>query len=612
MCGIVGYLGSKEAVPILLGGLKRLEYRGYDSAGVALLHPSGTVEVTRTTNRLVGLETKLERLNGYAHASHVGIGHTRWATHGRPTEENAHPHSSMDGKIAVVHNGIFENFMNIRVELLKHGHKPKSETDTECFPMLLSHMMAGGRDYLDAFCAAIRCMHGKYALACLHADHPGKMLIARSGPPLVVGIGEGEYFVASDVAPIMPHTRDVVYLEDGDIGELTADGLSVFDREGMPVERSVQRIDWDETSSELGGYRHYMHKEIYEQPDAISRTVEAHLDGDAVALGLPFSDEFWKDIDGISILACGTSWHAGLVAKFLIEQIARIPVDVDYASEFRYRAPIVSKKTLAIAITQSGETADTVAALKEAQGQGARTLAICNSVGSQVTRLAEGTLFTQAGLEMGVASTKAFSTQLAVLTLLAVHLGRVRGTVSAVESAALISGLRGLPAQIEQVHALESTLEALALEWYKTPNALYLGRGPLYPVALEGALKLKEISYIHAQGYPAGEMKHGPIALIDAHMPVIALLPNDGNRDRTLSNLQEAAARSAPIIAFVSENEHALDSLARTVIRLPEVHPFLAPILYTIPLQLFAYHVAVLRGCDVDRPRNLAKSVTVE
>jgi glucosamine--fructose-6-phosphate aminotransferase (isomerizing) len=612
MCGIVGYLGGKEAVPILLGGLRQLEYRGYDSAGVALLHPSGSVEVTRTTDRLAGLETKLNRLNGHALAAHVGIGHTRWATHGRASEENAHPHSSSDGKIAVVHNGIFENFMSIRLELKKHGHEPRSETDTECFPMLLSHLMSQGQDLEDAFRAAVRCMHGKYALACLHADHPGKMMLARSGPPLVVGIGEGEYFVASDVSPLLEHTRNVVYLEDGDIGELTASGLRIFDNDGIAVERPVQRIEWDASASELGGYKHFMQKEIFEQPAAISRTIEAYLNGDDVVLGLPFSEEFWKGIDRVSILACGTSWHAGLVAKFLIEQIARLPVDVDYASEFRYRDPIVSNTTLAIAITQSGETADTVAALKEAAARGARTLAVCNSVGSQITQLAEGTLFTRAGLEMGVASTKAFSTQLAILTLLAVHLGRSRGTLSPEGSAELVAGLRALPGQIEFVHSLEGSLEALAHEWYATPNALYLGRGPLYPVALEGALKLKEISYIHAQGYPAGEMKHGPIALVDAAMPVIALVANDGHRDRTLSNLQEAAARGAPLIAFVSEGDDALDTLARSVIRLPAVHPSLAPILYTIPLQLFAYHVAVLRGCDVDRPRNLAKSVTVE
>jgi glutamine---fructose-6-phosphate transaminase (isomerizing) len=612
MCGIFGYLGGKEAAPILLDGLRQLEYRGYDSAGVALVHPTGAVEVTRTTNRLGDLENKLGRRNGHARASRVGIGHTRWATHGRPSEENAHPHTSLDGKIAVVHNGIFENFMTIRLELQKNGHTPRSETDTECFPMLLSHMMAEGRDYGDSFGAAVRGMRGKYALACVHADHPEKILLARSGPPLIVGIGQGEYFVASDVAPLLPHTRDVVYLEDGDVGELTTDGLRVFDADGNPVERAAHHVEWERGASDLGGYRHFMHKEIFEQPEAISRTIEAHLRGAEVALGLPFAEEVWRNIDRISILACGTSWHAGLVAKFLIEQLARVPVDVDYASEFRYRDPVVSKQTLAIAITQSGETADTVAALKEAEMRGARTLAICNSVGSQVTRLAESVLYTHAGLEMGVASTKSFSTQLAILTLLAIHLGRSRGTVCEEESAALIAGLRALPGQIEHVHSLERELETLALEWQATPNVLYLGRGPLYPVALEGALKLKEISYIHAQGVPAGEMKHGPIALIDTHMPVIALVPRDVHRDRMLSNLQEAAARGAPIIAFVSEEEHALDSLARTVIRLPPVHPSLAPILYTIPLQLFAYHVAVLRGCDVDRPRNLAKSVTVE
>jgi glucosamine--fructose-6-phosphate aminotransferase (isomerizing) len=612
MCGIFGYLGDKRAAPILLSGLRQLEYRGYDSAGLALLNPSGPMDIVRTTNRLSGLEDKVEGKDARARPSRVGIGHTRWATHGRPSEDNAHPQTSLDGKIAVVHNGIFQNYLSIRAELQAQGYSPCSETDTECFPMLLSHMMAGGRDYLEAFGACIRCMQGQFAVACVHADHPGKIMLARSGPPLVVGIGKTEYFVASDAAPLIPYTRDVVYLDDGDVAELTAAGLRVFDRGGHRVERTVQRIAWDQPVPELGGYRHFMHKEIFDQGGAINRTVEAHLRGSEIALDLPFSDEFSRTVGGISILACGTSWHAGLVAKFLIEQIARIPVDVDYASEFRYRNPIVSANTISIAVTQSGETADTVAALKEARARGARTLAVCNSPGSHITRIAEGVLFTHAGLEMGVASTKTFSTQLAALTLLALHLGRARGTVSADESAALIAALRALPAQIERVHSLEPSLEALALEWHATPNALYLGRGPLYPVALEGALKLKEIAYVHAQGYPAGEMKHGPIALIDTHMPVFALLPNNEHRDRTLSNLQEAAARGAPIIAFANEEECALDSLARTVIRLPPVHPTLAPILYTIPLQLFAYHVAVLRGCDVDRPRNLAKSVTVE
>ena len=615
MCGIVGYVGFNEAAPILLAGLRQLEYRGYDSAGVALVHPSGPIDVTRTTDRLAGLESKLRRLNGHALAARVGIGHTRWATHGRPSETNAHPHTSLDGKIAVVHNGIFENFMTIRTDLQKHGHQERSETDTECFPMLLSHLMSQGQDLEDAFRAAVRCMDGKYALACIHADHPEKMLLARSGPPLVIGVGEGEFFVASDVGPLLTHTRKIIHLEDGDLAVLTAAGLRVFDSDGIGVERAIEHVEGDAQTSDLGGHPHFMRKEIFEQPRAVSRTIEAYLDGDTVTLGLPFSDEIWKGIDRIAILACGTSWHAGLVAKFLIEQIARIPVDVDYASEFRYRDPIVSSTTLAIAITQSGETADTVAALKEAAARGARTLAISNSPGSEVTRLAEGSLFTRAGLEMSVASTKAFSTQLALLTLLAIHLGQSHGTVSIEESTRLIEGLRALPRQIEQIQSLEVTIAALAREWQHTPNALYLGRGPLYPVALEGALKLKEISYVHAQGFPAGEMKHGPIALIDAAMPVIGLVPNDANRARTLSNLQEAAARGAPIIAIASEGDgeaDGLEKIARTVIRLPSVHPSLAPILFTIPLQIFAYHMAVLRGCDVDRPRNLAKSVTVE
>jgi len=612
MCGIVGYVGRNEAVPILLDGLRRLEYRGYDSAGVALMH-AGELEVTRSTDRLAGLETKLRKLNGHALAARAGIGHTRWATHGPPSEKNAHPHTSLDGKIAVVHNGIFENFMTIRAELVEHGQAPRSETDTECFPMLVSHLMGSGKTFDEAFSSAVHAMHGKYALACVHVDHPGKMLLARSGPPLVVGIGNGEYFVASDVAPLLSHTRDVVFLEDGDIGELSADGLRVLSEDGVPVDRRPQHIDWDENTAELGGYRHFMQKEIFEQPAALARTIEAHLAGDQVALGLPFSDEFWKNIDRVSILACGTSWHAALVGKFLIEQLARIPVDVDYASEFRYRDPIVTRKTLAIAITQSGETADTVAALIEAASRGARTLAVCNSVGSQVTRLAEGSLFTRAGLEMGVASTKAFTTQLAVLTLFALHLGRVRSTVSKEAHAELLQGLRNLPSRIAHVQApMNRSMEELASRWYESSAALYLGRGPLYPVALEGALKLKEIAYIHAHGYPAGEMKHGPIALIDGKLPVLAVVPNDVHRERTLSNLQEAAARGAPILAIVSDGDRALDSIARTVINLPPVHPSLAPILYTIPLQLFAYHVAVLRGCDVDRPRNLAKSVTVE
>jgi glucosamine--fructose-6-phosphate aminotransferase (isomerizing) len=611
VCGIVGYLGTGQASSILLNCLQRLEYRGYDSAGVALHLPSG-IGVTRSTGRLKGLVAKLEGLNGHASGAQMGIGHTRWATHGRPSEENAHPHSSPDGKIVVVHNGIFENFRELRAELSLLGLTPVSQTDTECFPLLMSVLMKHGQGFEQAFQATVKRMDGKFAIACMHADHPDTILLARSGPTLVVGIGQGEYFVASDVAPLLPYTREVVFLEDGDVATLTRAGLRVLDHLAQSVERATHHIDWESSATELNGYAHFMRKEIFEQPAMIARTVEAYLVGNEVALNLPQLDDAWTSVDRIAILACGTSWHAALVAKFLIEQFARVPVDVDYASEYRYRSPIVSRKTLAIVITQSGETADTLASLREASSLGARTLAICNVVGSQATRAAEGSLITLAGPEIGVASTKAFTTQLTLLTLLAIRLGRARGTLDEAASVELIHALRALPAQLERAHALESQIEALALKYCTAQNALYLGRGLLYPIALEGALKLKEISYVHAEGYPAGELKHGPIALIDGKIPIVALMPHDRNRDRTLSNLQEAAARDGKIIALVSEGDRALDGIADAVLELPLTHPSLAPILYSVPLQLFAYHSAVLRGCDVDRPRNLAKSVTVE
>jgi glucosamine--fructose-6-phosphate aminotransferase (isomerizing) len=610
MCGIVGYLGPRPASPILLDCLRRLEYRGYDSAGLGLFS-GGSIQITRGAGRLAGLEEKVSRLNGHASGARLGIGHTRWATHGKPTEENAHPHRSPDGKIVVVHNGIFENYLDLKAELSFSGLNPVSQTDTECFPLLMHLLMQGGLDFEEAFTQAVGRMHGKYALICLHADHPDKMLLARSGPTLVVGMGSGEYFVASDVAPLLRHTRDVTFLEDGDVARLTAEGLSLLG-ETQRAPRAVQRIDWDESAAELDGHRHYMQKEIFEQPAALSRTVEAHMSGAEVSLGVPDLEAGFGSIERATILACGTSWHAGLVGKFLIERLARLPVDVDYASEYRYRSPIVTDKTLAIAITQSGETADTIAALREARALGARTLAICNAIGSQITRAAEASLITQAGPEIGVASTKAFTTQLAVLTLLAVQLGRVRGRLGAAEADEIVAGLRALPTQLESVQALESQIESLALRRHSARDALYVARGLLYPIALEGALKLKEISYIHAEGYPAGELKHGPIALIDAAMPVIALMPGDSHRERTLSNLQEAAARDAKIIALVSEGDRSLDGVAEAVLELPVTHPALAPILYAVPLQLLAYHIAVLRGCDVDRPRNLAKSVTVE
>jgi glucosamine--fructose-6-phosphate aminotransferase (isomerizing) len=611
MCGIVGYLGKREAAPILLDCLKRLEYRGYDSAGVGLLLPTGA-EVHRSTERLIGLETKLNRLNGHALAARVGIGHTRWATHGRPTELNAHPHTSHDGKVIVVHNGIFENFVELRSELSSYGLAPVTQTDTECFPLLVSLLMREGYGFEQAFRAATRRVEGKFAIACLHAEHPKKMLLARSGPTLVVGIGENEYFVASDVAPLLPHTRDVMFLEDGDVAVLTPDGISVTDDDEVSVVRPVTRIDLDASATELDGHAHFMHKEIYEQPQALARTLVAHLSGDDLRLGLPIGADFWRRAERLSILACGTSWHAGLVGKFLMEKLARLPVEVDYASEYRYRSPIVNDRTLALAITQSGETADTLGALAEASSLGARTLALCNAKGSQITRLAEGTLLTHAGPEIGVASTKAFTTQVLLLTLLAMEAGLARGTLTHEASDELLAALRALPAQVERVVALEPQIAEIAARWSGSHDALYLGRGPLYPIALEGALKLKEISYIHAEGYPAGELKHGPIALIDARMPVVALMPKDEHRERTLSNLQETIAREGHVIAFVTKGDAALEGLADAVLELPATHPTLAPILFAVPLQILAYHMAVQRGCDVDRPRNLAKSVTVE
>ncbi len=611
MCGIVGYLGKREATPILLDGLKRLEYRGYDSAGVGIVLPTG-LEVHRSTERLVGLEAKLNRLNGHALAARVGIGHTRWATHGRPTEQNAHPHTSHDGKVVVVHNGIFENFVELRAELTSYGMAPVTQTDTECFPLLVSLLMREGYDFEAAFRAATRRVEGKFAIACLHADHPDKMLLARSGPTLVVGIGDSEYFVASDVAPLLHHTRNVVFLEDGDVAVLTPDGMNVTNDDEVSCVREISRLDLDESAAELDGHQHFMHKEIHEQPQALARTLVAHLNRDDLKLDLPFSAEFWRQAERLSILACGTSWHAGLVGKFLIEKLARLPVEVDYASEYRYRSPIVSKRSIALAITQSGETADTLGALAEASSLGARTLAICNAAGSQITLLAEHTLLTHAGPEIGVASTKAFTTQVLLLTLLAIEAGLSRGTLTHEAGDELIAGLRALPAQLERVVALEPRIAEIAKSWFGAHDALYLGRGPLYPIALEGALKLKEISYIHAEGYPAGELKHGPIALIDARMPIVALMPRDENRERTLSNLQETIAREGHVIAFVTQGDTALEGLADIVIELPVTHPALAPILFAVPLQILAYHMAVLRGCDVDRPRNLAKSVTVE
>lgn len=610
MCGIVGYIGHQTAVSILVDGLRALEYRGYDSAGIALAPGNGAFRVTRASGKLVNLQAKVD----FADPAVTGIGHTRWATHGRPTEENAHPHQSNDGKIVTVHNGIFENYLELRRELQEAGHTFQTETDTECFPIMVSHLMRKGMTFRAAFTEAVKHMKGIYAIACMHAEEQGHILAARNGPPLVAGLGEGENFLASDPVPLLRHTRRMIFLEDGDMAELTQEGIRIFHSDGSAVDRKVHTIPYDPIAAEKGRFKHFMQKEIFEQPEAVSNTLlnRMPLDGELIPLDLPFTAAELKEIQRIHIVACGTSWHAGLVGKFLIEQLARIPVEVDYASEYRYRLPVIPEKTLIIAITQSGETADTLAAMKEAAAKGARTLAICNVMGSTAARVAEGTLLTHAGPEIGVASTKAFTTQLVALSLLAMHLGELKGTLDNSLRKELLQGLRELPAQMERINGLESQIQQWAQCWREASDFLYLARGPMYPIALEGALKLKEISYIHAEGYPAGEMKHGPIALIDEHLPVIALMPDDSHRDKTLSNLQEAAAREGRILALVTEGDNGLVDIAQDVLPMPRIHPILAPILYVVPLQLLAYHIAVLRGCDVDQPRNLAKSVTVE
>ena len=610
MCGIVGYIGNQKAAPILVEGLKSLEYRGYDSAGIALAPGDGQFRVTRAQGKLANLQAKFD---GDDPAT-LGIGHTRWATHGRPTEGNAHPHRSADGQVVAVHNGIFENFLELRAELTAAGHTFVTETDTECFPVMVSHYLGQGADFRTAFTQAVGRMRGIYAIACLRASDPGRILVARSGPPLVIGLGDGENFLASDVVPLLRHTRRVIHLEDGDLAEIRADGIDLFRLDGEPVARTVTVIPFDPIAAEKGGYKHFMQKEIFEQSMAVSNTLvdRLPLDNGPIPMALPFTDEELKGFQRIVILACGTSRHAGLVGQFYFEQLAKIGVDVDYGSEYRYRDPVVMARTLAIGITQSGETADTLAALKEAAARGARTLAICNVQGSTATRQAEGSVLTHAGPEIGVASTKAFTTQLVTLMLLALRLGELRGTLDPGQRSGIIQALRELPALLDRVAGQERKIYKWAQKWREATDFLYLARGPLYPIALEGALKLKEISYIHAEGYPAGEMKHGPIALIDQHLPIVALMPSDPHREKTLSNLQEAAARDGRILALVTEGDQGLDTIAEDVLQLPPCDPWLAPILYVVPLQLLAYHIAVLRGCDVDQPRNLAKSVTVE
>ena len=614
MCGIVGYIGPKPVVPVLLDGLRRLEYRGYDSAGVAVVQ-NGGVEVRRSAGKLINLENSIE---SKPLAGVYGLGHTRWATHGRPTEENAHPHRDGSGRIVVVHNGIIENYLEIKRELAAEGHQFQSETDTEVVAHLVQKEWKN--DGLEnAVLRAMQRVRGLFALVLLSADDPEKLVTVRNGPPIVVGIGDGEYFVASDVPAILSHTRNVVFLDDREMAIVTKNGVRFQTLDGKAVDRQPTRVTWDPISAEKAGYKHFMLKEIVEQPRAVQETVlgRASRDTGQVHLNeMAITDADLRAINKITLLACGTSWHAALVGKFMIEELAKIAVEVDYGSEYRYRNPIIDKHTLAVAITQSGETADTLAALREAKGKGARSLSICNVVGSMATREAEGTIYTHAGPEIGVASTKAFTTQLVALYLFALKLAEVRNTLTQPERCDYIRELMQLPQVLEDtLKTTTKQMEEIAAKFYNRSDFLYLGRGINYPIALEGALKLKEISYIHAEGYPAGEMKHGPIALIDEQLPVVALATHDHVYEKMLGNIQEAKARGGAIIAITTKGDTTLQELLGehdSLVEVPATHRLLMPIVISLPLQLLSYFIAVRRGCDVDQPRNLAKSVTVE
>ncbi len=617
MCGIVGYIGTHRAVPIILEGLKRLEYRGYDSAGLAVYCDDEQLAIRRAQGKLRNLEENI-RMNPVDGS--FGIGHTRWATHGRPTEENAHPHRDCKGDIVVVHNGIVENYLALKQQLQHEGHAFKTETDTEIIAHLVEKHFEGNLE--EAVRASVKELTGVFALAVIARSDPFKIVAARSGPPVVIGIGNNEYFIASDVPAILSHTQDMFFLADGDMAILTPDGVTLSDFEGRPVHRQVSHILWNPIEAEKGGYQHFMLKEIFEQPRAVRDTTLGRVGQES---GRIFLDEMeitpaeFAGFKQVKIIACGTSWHAGLSGKFMIEKLARIPCEVDYGSEFRYRDPIVVPGTLTIVISQSGETADTLAAQREAKNKGSRTLAICNVVGSMITREAAGTIYTHAGPEIGVASTKAFTCQLTALFILAMYLGQANGSLGEAESRVLVQELVHLPGKLETVLSRDAVYESLARELYRSTDFLFLGRGVHFPIALEGALKLKEISYIHAEGYPAGEMKHGPNALIDENLPVVVLATHDSSSaescllyDKTLSNLQEVKARDGIVVAIATEGDDKVPKVADHVIEIPHSSELLTPILAIVPLQLLAYHIAVRRGCDVDQPRNLAKSVTVE
>ena len=617
MCGIVGYIGARKAVPIILEGLKRLEYRGYDSAGLAVYCDDDQLAVRRASGKLRNLEEAI-RLSPIDGA--YGIGHTRWATHGRPTEENAHPHRDCHGDIVVVHNGIVENYLALKQQLEGEGHRFQTQTDTEIIAHLIEKHFDGNLE--EAVRAAVKQLTGVFAVAVIARTDRNKIVAARLGPPVVIGLGDDEYFVASDVPAILHHTRDMFFLADGDLAVLTPDGVRLSDFEGRPVNRQISHILWDPIMAEKGGYKHFMLKEIFEQPRAVRDTTLGRVSQET---GRVFLDEMditprqFREFEQVKIIACGTSWHAALCGKFMIEKLARIPVEVDYGSEFRYRDPLLDLRTLTVVISQSGETADTLAAQREAKQKGSATLAICNVTGSMVAREAAGAIYTHAGPEIGVASTKAFTCQLTALFILAMYLGQERGILDSAASSGLIQELRLIPGKIETVLAHDAQYEELARRLFRASDFLFLGRGVHFPIALEGALKLKEISYIHAEGYPAGEMKHGPNALIDENLPVVVLATRDPSSsesgtlyEKTLSNIQEVKAREGTVVAVTCEGDEEVRHMADHAIEVPVANELLSPILEIVPLQLFAYYMAVAKGLDVDRPRNLVKSVTRE
>jgi len=624
MCGIVGYVGKKSVVPVIIEGLRRLEYRGYDSAGIAVAGDGEGLQIRRAEGKLRNLEEVLRQ--NPLHGTY-GIGHTRWATHGRPTEENAHPHRDCTGKIVVVHNGIVENYLSLKKKLIDEGHKFTTETDTEIIAHLVekySVSLGNGRPISleEAVRQTVKQLSGVFALAVISTDEPNKIVAARNGPPAVIGLGNDEYFVASDVPAILFHTRDIFFLADGDMAVVTSEGVHLSDFDGRPVQRQVQRVTWDPILAEKGGFKHFMLKEIYEQPRAVRDTALGRVSQDTGHIFLDqmeLSEAEFRAVTKINIIACGTSWHAGQAGKFMIETLSRVPVEVDYASEWRYRNPIVDQNTLTLVISQSGETADTIAAQREAKSRGSKTLAICNVVGSMITREAAGTIYTHAGPEIGVASTKAFTGQLTALYVFAMYLAQVRGVMTSEQARAAMQELTRIPAKLENILNHDQACEELARRYQKVHDFLFLGRGIHYPIALEGALKLKEISYIHAEGYPAGEMKHGPNALIDENLPVVVIATRDVNNpdsvlryEKTISNLKEVKARSGVVIALATEGDEEIKESVDHVLYIPPAPEELSPILEIVPLQLLAYHIAVRRGCDVDQPRNLAKSVTVE